>query len=163
MTNDTDTPTGTDVVVLENDLARVEAILRGQAQAPESIADPAEVSAEIVDRLLSQTGADVLTAGKALHARDLVGLPIMLHRVRWARSRFDEGGPGVFALLEGVAGAGGRKDQPAEGEQIVVTCGGVFVMAALLVLVRDELLPIAVQITTTESASGRNPLRLEPA
>lgn len=153
---DTETVTvGTDLIVLEDDLELVAEIIRGKAQAPELIADPAEVAAEIVDRLLAEKGADVLTAGKALHARDVLNVPIMLQRVRWARSRYDEGGPGVFALLEGVRGD--------TGEQIVVTCGGVFVMVAALVLVRDEALPLPVQITETEAASGRRPLRLEPA
>lgn len=147
---------GSDIVVLDE--SAVADILMGKDVAfAAQYEDPAEVQRQIVARILSaETADDVLKPQNTTAAEDMVGVPLHISAVRWMQSRVKDAAIPVFALIEGTRGD--------DGSSVIVTCGAVQVMAALLRLSSIGALtsqPVVITRKDTPTAAGYYPLWLE--
>lgn len=144
-------------VVLVEDLGQVAEILLRERPASElaKVSDPAEVSTDIVRRILAGEGEQALAQRTTTKARDVLDTPLEIRGVRWLRSGIEDNPVGVYALIDAV--------ELGKGEELLVTCGGQNVMAQLLVLARDGVLPVKAYIEQMpETARGYRPLWLRP-
>ena len=118
--------------------------------------DPEEAARAIVARLLSAENEDELFGSRgAVHAEDVLNVPLTIRTVKWQRSSF-ENGASIYAVLEVV---------DDNGEAFVVTCGSRNVMAVVLWLDTHGKLPTAYQVEIVRadraSAGGFYPMWLE--
>ncbi len=150
----------TDVAVSgeEISLGELFAALAGDALAP--VTQTAEEAQHAIAKryLEAETVDEVLGTRTALHARDVLDVPIELRNVRFLRSAFDsEAGPGVFAVLDITI--------VETGEATAVTCGSVNVMAQAAKLRDLEALPVTVKIVESDrqTEAGFRPMWLEAA
>ncbi len=119
--------------------------------------DPEAIAADIARRILEAPDTNAaLQLGVAVHAREILGQPIVITGFRFQESGFDSG-PGAYAVLDAV------NDDTGEG--FAVTCGGVNVMAQLIRLAMDGDLPKRVKIIETDrqTKQGYYPMWLVPA
>jgi hypothetical protein len=118
--------------------------------APDDVADeldPAQVSLDIIGRILNATTVDdVLGGGGATPARDFLGVPFTLTGVRFNRSDFGEAGPAFYALLEGA---------DTDGVKVVITCGARNVIAQAWKLRDMGALPVALQLAESDRTTKR--------
>lgn len=102
----------------------IELAILGEGDGVVPMENPEEVAREIAYRILgAETEDDIFDQGGATSARDVLSVPLMIKNVRWQTSRYEEGGPKVFALLNAT-----RADN---GEELLITCGSRNVMAQL--------------------------------
>lgn len=150
----------TDVEIIdESQLEVVEAAIRStdyrDVDQLVTVEDPQVTADAIVARILASESVDTaFAANKAVGARTLVGVPLRVNAVRWARSRFQQGAA-VFAIVDAE-----RMDG---GEAIVVTTSARNALAQLLVAQRVDGFPvegIAFQ-EGSETANGFRPMWLE--
>lgn len=137
-------------------LDQFDAILTGQADPPEVIDDPEQISREIIMQLLAaESDDDLQNFGSATGWRDLLGVPVELRGFKWRPSTFDEGGP-IYVIVQGI-----RMDT---GEGVVLTTGSSNVLAQLSNMARRGTLVGGVwkmcQADKT-TAAGFRPLHLE--
>jgi hypothetical protein len=119
--------------------------------------DPEGAQLAIVQRILSAPdAASALAPQRAVPAREVLGRPLRLERIRVAQSDYaGPDGPDVYALLDVV--------DLETGERRTVTCGGINVLAQLCVLHRHRALPAEVRIVESArpTRAGYRPLWLE--
>jgi hypothetical protein len=130
-----------------------QALLTGEDLPGET--DPEQAAREIVMRLINAGTDEELNASlTAMGAQEVIGVPFVVHAVRWHRSAFEEGNP-VFAVIDATLGV--------DGARVAVTCSSSNVMASLINLVRRDRLPASVVIHKAEkdTARGFRPLRLQ--
>jgi hypothetical protein len=136
-------------------LDEFDAILTGQAEPPEIVDDPDEISRQIIMQLLSaESEAELESFGQTLGWGDAEGIPMQISGFRWRPSSFDEGGP-VYVIVNAF-----RLDT---GEAVVLTTGSGNVLAQLSWLARNGRLPGAVrELVKAEKATARgyHPLQL---
>lgn len=138
------------------DLDAVRAALIDGIELPEAD-DPDLIARQIVLRILqADTPEKVLEPAATTSAQDILGVPIEVASVRWAKSSL-EGGPPLFAIFEGQ-----RLD---EGEPVVVTCSGRNVMAQAVALTAQDAWPLTIKFVQAErqTSRGYRPLWLAPA
>lgn len=138
----------TDVAQLDE----LEKILLGDAELPDVVDDPAEISREIMAQLLAAESDEELEAvGSATGWRELPGVPMELHGFRWRPSSFDEGAP-VFFVVNAT-----RLDT---GERVVLTTGSGNILAQLCNMARRGTLVGAIralEIADTQTKQGFRP------
>lgn len=131
-----------------------DAMIRGEEGIAEE-PDPDDAWNLIYAQIFSATTPeDVLTSLDATGLRQLEGKPLMLKKVDFQRSAFDEGSP-YYAVLYCT--------DIARDEELLVTCGGKRVMAQVIQLARLGALPIEIvcQVATKATKAGYYPLRIE--
>lgn len=110
----------------------------------------------IASRLLLAESPEELLAeqGELAHARDMLGVPVMLKGVSFREGDQNPEQP-VYALLT----------VEVEGKEDIISCGGLNVMVAAKVLKDRDWLPRMVIITQREKATkaGFYPLNLRDA
>ena len=148
MANDLEVRKSTDVAQLQE----LERILLGDAELPDVVDDPAEISREIMAQLLAaETDEELEAVGTATGWRDLAGVPMELHGFRWRPSNFEEGAP-IFFVVNAT-----RLDT---GERVVVTTGSGNILAQLTNMARRGTLVGAVrslEIADTQTRNGFRP------
>lgn len=151
---------GTELEMPDDRIA--EAIASGDGGVQAFIEDPLAVSQQIVARILSAESVDdVLSQGKALHAKDVLGRAFTAHDVRFNQSAYaggESGSPAVFAIIQA--------EFHDDGSFGVVTCGSRNVMAQLYQLKRLGKLsdqPLAIRESDTPTAQGYSPMWLVAA
>lgn len=148
---------GTDVAVLD-DPAVVADVLTRVAAMPDKVGveDPEAVQVDIIKRILASKGEEALAQRTPTKARDILGVALEVRGVRWMRSGIADNPLGLYALIDASRGD--------TGDDVLVTCGGQNVMAQLLVMVRDGVLPQVCKIVeAAETARGYRPLWLVKA
>jgi hypothetical protein len=133
-----------------------DAIIQGEKAAEKIVSDPAVVQREIVAQILSAQSDDELQIGKATPWQELLGVPVEIHSFRWRESSYDEGSP-LFVVVDGF-----RMDN---GEKVVLTTGGLNVLAQLSNMARREALPAIwkLEVSEKQTARGFQPLWLVKA
>lgn len=119
--------------------------------------DPEEATRAILARILtSETAEDVLATSTAVHAQDLLGVPLEVQGIKWQRSDFQEG-TSCYVVMQVTD----LNDQTRK----VVTCGGKNVMTQLLKLQMLGAFPARARIAKALKPTRNNyyPLWLEPA
>lgn len=122
-----------------------------------AIEDPEQVAFEIVSRILTGTTVDdILNRQQVMSGEALLGIPIIVARVKWHKSGYDQR-EAVYALVEGT--------NAGTGEQVLITCGGRNVMAQLYALNKIDAFPLALKFgkASNPTANGYYPLWLEAA
>jgi len=146
-----------------SDLAQVdelEKILLGEAEAPQVVDDPGEISKEIIAQLLAaESDEELEQVGAAIGWRTLLGVPVEIRNFSWRPSAFDESGPTVFFVVQGT-----RLDT---GENVVLTTGSGNVLAQLVNMAKRGTLVGAVRMAVeadSPTKSGFKPywLRTPP-
>jgi len=133
MANDIAVRKSTDIAQLDE----LEKILLGDADLPDVVDDPAEISREIMAQLLAAESDEELEAvGQATGWRELPGVPMELHGFRWRPSSYEEGAP-VFFVVNAT-----RLDT---GERVVLTTGSGNILAQLCNMARRNTLVGAVR------------------
>lgn len=130
-----------------------DSILRG-GNMQEVVISPEEAQRQITERLLAaETNEELEQFGKATAWGDLLNVPMEIHGFKWIESSFADGPP-VFVIVDAV-----RLD---EGARVVLSTGGVNVMAQLSNLARREQFPCIRQLQASEKATkaGYYPLWL---
>jgi hypothetical protein len=123
----------TDVAQLDE----LERILLGDAELPDVVDDPAEISREIIAQLLAAESDEELEAvGQATGWRELPGVPMELHGFRWRPSTYEEGAP-IFFVVNAT-----RLDT---GERVVLTTGSGNVLGQLTNMARRGTLVGAIR------------------
>ena len=139
--------------IVSLDEAQVEQALRGEIQQVSvAIEDPQAIALSIIKRILSSEDADEVFGGQeAVGGRDVLGRPFTLHGVTWHRSKYDEGGLPVFAVLDGTF--------LDDGERKAITTGATNIMAQVFQLKKLGALPQDVKIeeAAQETAQGYRP------
>jgi hypothetical protein len=136
----------------------VELAILGEGEVAISEESAADMSKQIAYRILSAESEDaVLEQAATVGARDILGQPFLIRNVRWLQSKYGEGGPTVFSILEVEMGTDGSRE--------LVTCGGRNVMAQIFQLAKLGKLPskTPVKFRENETASGYGALWLEKA
>lgn len=148
MANDLVVRKSTDVAQLDE----LERILLGDAELPDVVDDPAEISREIMAQLLAAESDEELEAvGEAIGWRELPGVPMELHGFRWRPSSFEEGAP-VFFVVNAT-----RLDS---GARVVLTTGSGNILAQLCNMARRGTLVGAIralEIADTPTKQGFRP------
>lgn len=140
-------------VLVKRDDTQLAAFL-SSAGNTESI-DPEQAQLDIIRRILAAVDAEaVLQQQQAIHARDVVGLPLTILGFDYNESTFEEGGLSFYMLINCVND---------EGEPYKITCGAVNVMAQLYRLGQLEAFPIKATIVEAGKPSkrGYKPMWLE--
>src|SRR5215472_10461071 len=133
MANDIAVRKSTDIAQLDE----LEKILLGDADLPDVVDDPAEISREIMAQLLAAESDEELEAvGQATGWRELPGVPMELHGFRWRPSTYEEGAP-IFFVVNAT-----RLDT---GERVVLTTGSGNVLAQLTNMARRGTLVGAIR------------------
>lgn len=143
----------TDLALREEAAVR-KAIMEGGKLA--TIEDPLEIQRAIFARIMeAETPEEVFAQAGTTPWQDHIGRPFIVHAIRWLNSSYEEGAP-VYALVEAA--------DPETGEAVLLSCGGVNVMAQLLKLRGLDALPLAVKLMQApkETAQGFRPLWLAP-
>jgi hypothetical protein len=140
------------IVVLDS--VQVEKALRGELDENVTLAieDPQEVQFSIIQRILDSPDADsVLQGQRPIGGRDCLERPFTLRGVRWHRSKYEEGGIPVFAVLDAAF--------LDDGETGAVTTGAASVMAQAYQLEKLGVLPCDVKIVESDvdTAAGFKP------
>lgn len=108
--------------------------------------DPAEVSADIVRRILAaESLEDAFQSYEATPAEDVADELVTVTGIAWMRSTFNEGPP-VYALMQVQ-----RMD---DGPPIVVSIGGRSVLAGLLWAMRNDAMPLKGTFRRRQSKSN---------
>ncbi len=148
MTNDLAVRKSTDVAQLDE----LEKILLGDAELPDVVDDPAEISREIMAQLLAaESDEELEQVGTATGWRDLAGVPMELHGFRWRPSAFEEGAP-IFFVVSAT-----RLDT---GERVVLTTGSGNILAQLCNMARRNTLVgsiRALEIADKQTKQGFRP------
>lgn len=148
MANDLAVRKSTDVAQLDE----LESILLGDAELPDVVDDPAEISREIMAQLLAaESDEELEQVGSATGWRELPGVPMELHGFRWRPSSYEEGAP-VFFVVNAT-----RLDT---GERVVLTTGSGNILAQLCNMARRGTLTGAVralEIADTPTKQGFRP------
>jgi hypothetical protein len=118
---------------------------------------------DIASRILSMSDADAIIGAMSSTVDIPLDVPILVERVSFMRSRFDESKLGYFAVVNGKyleSGSWGLS-----GEPFVGTCGGDTICLSFLRLNQLGSLPKAMRIVqrSTPTAAGYYPLNLAPA
>lgn len=133
-------------------LQELERILLGDAELPDVVDDPAEISKEIMAQLLAAESDEELEAvGTATGWRELAGVPMELHGFRWRPSTYEEGAP-IFFVVNAT-----RLDT---GERVVLTTGSGNILAQLCNMARRDTLVGAIralEIADTPTKQGFRP------
>jgi hypothetical protein len=130
------------------------------------IQDPTQAVLAMVDRIVgAKDGDEVLAKSDTIPAKELDGVALELHSIRWIPSKYalgaedDDTGlkPKVFALIDAT-----RLDT---GVKVLVTCGSIMVMAQLYKLRQLGILDQtkAKIVVKPETANHYRPMNLEPA
>ena len=143
---------GIDIVVLDS--VQVEKALRGELgeNVELAIEDPQAVQISIIQRILDSPDADAVLQGqKPIGGRDCLERAFTLRGVRWHRSKYEEGGIPVFAVLDAAF--------LDDGETGAITTGAGSVMAQAYALEKLGALPCDVKIVESDSdtAAGFKP------
>lgn len=120
--------------------------------------DSSDAQRSIIEQILAS--ADPLAETTSLGGKQLVGVSLRCHDVKWHNSSFD--GPGstsIFAVMFCTL---------EDGSEVVVTSGGANVLTQLFRLVRDSRIGkgVACDVTFTEkdtNTAGRKVLWLKAA
>lgn len=133
-------------------LQELEKVLLGDAELPDVVDDPAEISREIMAQLLAAESDEELEAvGSATGWRELPGVPMELHGFRWRPSTYEEGAP-IFFVVNAT-----RLDT---GERVVLTTGSGNILAQLCNMARRGTLVGAIralEIADTPTRQGFRP------
>lgn len=161
--------TGSSTLVLPEDLKDLAALFTEREPTPREVMgwvlgqdemeerDPEEGAMAIVARILSaETAEDVLAISQVVHAQDILGMPISIHRIKWQRGEL-EGSANCYAVITAT--------NLQDDEKITITCGGINVMTQLVKLGMIGEFPYRARITkaTKPTKRGYLPLWLEPA
>jgi hypothetical protein len=96
--------------------------------------DPQAIQDDMVRRILeAETAEDVLAPQAVEHARDLVGVPMTIHRAKVNESDY-EGGPGVYAIIEA--------ELHDDGRTTTFSCGAQKVLAQVYRLAQLRAIPV---------------------
>jgi hypothetical protein len=117
--------------------------------------DPGAAEREIIERILSQRSFEAaMKEPEVIHAKEVLGKPFVYRGVRWWPSSFGEG-PAVFATCDVV--------DPTTGEELILTCSGIRVMAKLVRAAVDHRWGWTGVINTVDrpTAGGFYPMFLE--
>lgn len=148
MANDVAVRKSTDVAQLDE----LERVLLGDAELPDVVDDPAEISREIMAQLLAAESDEELEAvGSATGWRELAGVPMELHGFRWRPSSYEEGAP-IFFVVNAT-----RLDT---GERVVLTTGSGNILAQLCNMARRGTLVGAIralEVSDTPTRQGFRP------
>lgn len=149
---------GQEIVVLRASdspeaLEELKAILRGQKDPGKVQDDPAMIQREIIEQILAASSDDEMQLGDATPWQDLLDVPVEVFGFRFRPSDYSEGSP-VFVVVNGI-----RLDT---GDVVVLTTGGLNVIAQLINLAERDRLPSVwkLAVPNRASAAGHLPLRL---
>ena len=159
---------GTDVEIIDDSqLEIVEAAIRStdyrDVDQLVTVEDPQATADAIVARILAamddatpeEAVKRAFAGNQAIGAKALIGVPLTVKAVRWARSRFQQGAA-IFAIVDVT-----RLDT---GDDLVVTSSARNVLAQLMVCQRVGGFPVeglAFAESATETANGFKPMWLE--
>jgi hypothetical protein len=133
-------------------LDELEKILLGDAELPDVVDDPAEISREIMAQLLAaESDEELEQVGQATGWRELPGVPVEIHGFRWRPSSFEEGAP-IFFVVNAT-----RLDT---GERVVLTTGSGNILAQLCNMARRGTLVGAIralEIADKQTKQGFRP------
>ena len=148
MSNDLAVRKSTDVAQLDE----LEKILLGDAELPDVVDDPAEISKEIMAQLLAaESDEELESVGSATGWRELPGVPMELHGFRWRPSTDEEGAPLCFV---------GNATRLDTGERVVLTTGSGNILAQLCNMARRGTLVGAIralEVSDTPTRQGFRP------
>jgi hypothetical protein len=143
-----------DVATSSVELEAVRAALLGEGRLQVPDEDPDVVTARIVGRILDADSMEKTFApSSVIKGDDFVNVPFTIEAVTWLSSDYEEGGPGVFALADGVCR--GNTVEASAGDIVKVSLGGAQVIAQLYKAVANGWLPLDVVIRKTEKATKR--------
>lgn len=128
---------------------QIELAILGEASDIPIMEDPEALSREIAARILSaESMDDVFSQGEVIHAKDVLGLPLLINGVRWQKSRYNEAGPQVYALIDATG--------PTGDDDMLITCGSRNVMAQLFWCWKRGQFPLPepMMLVENETASG---------
>lgn len=123
-------------------------------------ANNAPDGSEINDKIFSATTVDDVlggVAGEAIHAEDIIGVPLLITAVRFnASDVMNANALPAYAVMETVT---------TSGESKVVTCGATTVMAQLYKLIVLSALPqpVFIRRSAKPTRNGFYPMHLEGA
>lgn len=113
--------------------------------------DTYAVMAQIVAEILaSESPAEVLTEKSVLHAKELVGVPLILHGFDIREGSFEDSLTGHYASM--TVGRAGMPDTR------IVTCGGIKVLAKLMKLDEFGEWPQVFWFTAKQTGKGNTVL-----
>jgi hypothetical protein len=110
------------------------------------------MAAIIADILKADNLADALREQSAASAKDLIGVPLMLHGFEIREGSFEESTIGFYAAL--------TMSRPGVDGTRVVTCGGMKVLARLMKISEFGEWPVLVTFTSRETSKGYTVLDL---
>lgn len=109
--------------------------------------DQYAVMASIISEIMDATDvAEVLQERSALHARDILGVPLILHGFELREGTYEDSQTGYYAALT-VSRAGSDATR-------IVTCGGMKVLAKLMMLDRFGEWPQVIYFTEKKTSNG---------
>ncbi len=118
----------------------------GHGPIPES--DTSGATRRIREAIFAvQSPEELITAGKAVGAGDVLGVPIEVHDVQLSKSGFEGEGLGVFAIMDCVRGD--------NGEQFVLTTSAENVVLRVCVAKDRGWLPLAFKIEKADRETAR--------
>jgi hypothetical protein len=160
---------GRELEILPADFAGLATLFAEQEPAPMEVArwilepdqmdvrDPEESTRAILARILAaDTAEQVLATRDVVHAKDILGEPLLIDTIKWQRSDYQQGSS-CYVVMSGK--------RLQDESPVTVTCGGRNVMMQLLKLQHIGALPARMRITQAakQTANGYLPLWLEPA
>lgn len=125
--------------------ARVAAFLQAGRTHVET--DSAQAQLDIVRRIVAaESVEDILGEQTILHAKDVLGRPLIITGYHFTESDFDDQTIDFYMIFECVT---------PNGEPYPVTCGAVNAMAQLYALADKGALPIVAQLVETEKPTKK--------
>lgn len=121
--------------------------LRQAASAPAE--NPAQISLDIVERILTADTIEEATAGTT-DIVEIINQPLTVSLRSWNPSKLGEFG--VFAVLECKDGT---------GKEHIISCGGRNVVAIVYRLWKEDRFPVRAQFRDAETAQGYTTLWLD--
>lgn len=128
--------------------------ITAQGELPEQ--DAEDSVRQIIARILAADTVEDILRRDAVHAGDVLDVPLEITAVKWQSSAY-ELGANCYAVMDAV--------NLATGEQTIVTCGAVPVQTQLLRLWVGGMLPITAMIVRSvrPTKAGFYPMWLAPA
>lgn len=119
------------------------------------VQDPEQAMMDILRRTAAATTVDeILGQSEAIHARDVIGQPLVFRGYKVLESTKNGSGPDFYYVADCVN---------RDGEELAVTCGAARVMLQLYKLQEIGALPLELVIAELdhETAAGNKPMWLE--
>ena len=117
------------------------------AKAQTTDEDQYAVMASIISEIMEATSVEEAMAEKsALHARDIIGIPLLVHSFEIRAGEYEDSQTGHYAAL--------HCSRQGSDQTRVITCGAMKVLAKLCKLEQLDAFPVAFWFTEKQSSKG---------